>query len=171
MDGFLDYLYQKIPGSSQNPRLDPNINLHSFANTFDFNSRSDATRVDAPLKKPAEASLKKVAWGASNSNTPLSPNRQNMIGREIAAFSTITSPTNNGNNNMLLKSTSEIFLLPEVEAKYLDQYSIDASHLKQVTSKVDQLSKKIKEISKFIKAKVMEEEQYLTPHALKIQSW
>lgn len=71
----------------------------------------------------------------------------------------------------MLKSSSQILLLPEIEAKYLDQYHLDTAQLKQISSKVDQLSKKMKEITKFIKSKIKEEEASLTPYALKIQSW
>jgi hypothetical protein len=71
----------------------------------------------------------------------------------------------------LLKSTSEIFMLPEIEAKYLEQFMIDSEHLKSLESKYLVLDAKMKEITRFIKSKIKEEDQYYTVYAVKIQSW
>ncbi|KAJ3347723.1 hypothetical protein HDU91_006717 [Kappamyces sp. JEL0680] len=42
----------------------------------------------------------------------------------------------------MLKSTSEVFMLPEIEAKYLEQFRVDSEKLTMLGDKVDLLSKK-----------------------------
>ncbi|KAJ3303752.1 hypothetical protein HDV03_003529 [Kappamyces sp. JEL0829] len=71
----------------------------------------------------------------------------------------------------MLKSTSEVFMLPEIEAKYLEQFRVDSEKLTMLGDKVDLLSKKMKEISKFIREKIEQEQRLYAPHAVTIQSW
>ena len=147
-----------------------------------------------------DESIKNQPW-PQKSNLSNGPTTPKLLNKELSAFAadpvkttpTTTPPSISGisrvkgqpaSNNTtssgdgpqndfeeMLKSSSQILLLPEIEAKYLDQYHLDTAQLKQISSKVDQLSKKMKEITKFIKSKIKEEEASLTPYALKIQSW
>lgn len=139
--------------------------ISRLTNTHDSNTSSRvSSRPVSPIKhstnvihtnNPIELSPKKVAWDH--------PDRLSSVPSNI--------PSDAEDSLVILQSSSEIFALPDIEAKLLEQYKIDTNNLTQLNSKVDSLARKIKVIRAYIKERMEEERELYLPHIIKIQAW
>ncbi|KAJ3320889.1 hypothetical protein HDV06_004785 [Boothiomyces sp. JEL0866] len=69
-----------------------------------------------------------------------------------------------------IMATSELLVLPELEIKYLEQYQLHTNYIMNINDKVDYLTRKVREIKKFINDRVEEEQEALVPQIIKIQA-
>jgi hypothetical protein len=77
----------------------------------------------------------------------------------------------NGDLKGMLRTSSEIFMLPEIELKYLDQYRIDTIKLRELEQRIEYANRNIKKIATFINYQIAKEETLMTPTVVKIQAW
>jgi hypothetical protein len=71
----------------------------------------------------------------------------------------------------VLNSSSQAFILPEIEARYLEQYQLDTKRLFSIEKKLDKMNEKLKQVRGFIKEKIRQEELEYLREIVKIQSW
>lgn len=97
---------------------------------------------------------------------------KDLITRELTAFTPPSLELGlNSDLNKLLKSSSQVFVLPEVEAKYLNQYKLDSDLLLTLTEKVDHLTRKTKDIKRFIRDRIIDEDAERLKYVVAIQAW
>jgi hypothetical protein len=160
VDGFLNSLYQQrgdLSTASKSPnRVD--ISKYSFSNqksnrTYNENDVTENQIVDQSRStSPTKGSVAKrfVAWDVkSEAQETL---KTKLLSKELSAFQTESIRNDESDKNIvddsgdfveMLKSSSQILILPEIEAKYLKQYHLDSSLFKNISVKVEALSKKV----------------------------
>lgn len=163
VDGFLNSLYQQrgdLSSASKSPNrvAEPDISKYSFSNqkpnrTYNENDVTENQIVDQSRStSPTKGSVAKrfVAWDVkSEAQDTL---KTKLLSKELSAFQTESIRNDESDNNIvddsgdfveMLKSSSQILILPEIEAKYLKQYHLDSSLFKNISVKVEALSKKV----------------------------
>ncbi|KAJ3314864.1 hypothetical protein HDV04_005285 [Boothiomyces sp. JEL0838] len=135
--------------------LDQSANSHTNSNQASVRSSpvQKSTGRASPLVKADnlmhnKLSYKKVAWDSNR----------------------IKKVQNEQDNFKEIMTTSELLVLPELEIKYLEQYQLHTNYIMNISDKVDYLSKKVKEIKRFINDRVEEEQEALVPQIVKIQA-
>jgi hypothetical protein len=117
----------------------------------------------------SEASPVRTAW-ATRSTKSTDPK---MLIKELSALSPKRVQMENESEELsqMLHSSSQLFLLPEIEAKLLGQYALDTEMLNDLSHKVEALTKKMKEVRLYIKQQLREEQRLLDESATRIQAW
>ena len=112
----------------------------------------------------------------NNTANPVSPTKsirsQQSKSKSLRTSKSLQESTGESRDlKEMLKTSSEIFMLPEIELKYLDQYRVDSMKLRELEQRIDQAEGKTKEITKFINYQILKEEILMTPTIIKIQAW